>query len=210
MCSYQNRVFEREKEQLIMSTAEFPGWYVEFQTAVLRQLPRPGEIDQTTAKDWGDNQAGLKKNLADFLCQPKSDFNPHTFFQTREGLWVSRDFQTEILMKIAPNAVGQIILVKGMVLESKMFDSQIEKKLGNNHLFEEATLCVTIAKLLQVQWGGNKGELSTDGKANIFYTSSSVVIVSLRIDEHKWGISARRRNSDWIAGDKVFSPRTPA
>ncbi|MDE1874813.1 MAG: hypothetical protein KGH68_01975, partial [Patescibacteria group bacterium] len=52
-----------------MSTAllEIPGWYVEFQAALLRQAPRPGEIDQITAERWTTNQKGLKKNLAECL-----------------------------------------------------------------------------------------------------------------------------------------------
>lgn len=52
-----------------MSTAltEVPGWYIEFQAALLRQAPRPGEIDQKTAEGWTSNQKGLKKNLAGCL-----------------------------------------------------------------------------------------------------------------------------------------------
>jgi len=45
------------------SDSNFPGWYVEFQANVLRQLPRPGEIDQKTAESLGKNQGGLKKKL---------------------------------------------------------------------------------------------------------------------------------------------------
>ncbi len=57
-----------------MSTAstEIPGWYIEFQAALLRQAPRPGEIDQTTAEGWTNNQKGLKKNLAGCLLPPTS------------------------------------------------------------------------------------------------------------------------------------------
>lgn len=52
-----------------MSTAliEIPGWYIEFQAALLRQAPRPGEIDQTIAEGWTSNQKGLKKKLASCL-----------------------------------------------------------------------------------------------------------------------------------------------
>lgn len=52
----------------ISSTAlELPGWYVEFQAAILRQSPRPGEIDQVTAESWTNNQRSLKNNLANCL-----------------------------------------------------------------------------------------------------------------------------------------------
>ena len=57
-----------------MSTAlnEVPGWYIEFQAALLRQAPRPGEIDQMTAEGWTSNQEGLKKNLANCLLPQTS------------------------------------------------------------------------------------------------------------------------------------------
>lgn len=53
-----------------MSSSAFPGWYIEFQTALLRQAPRPGEIDQATAEGWTNNQKGLKKNLHGFILSP--------------------------------------------------------------------------------------------------------------------------------------------
>ena len=49
------------------SNAEVPGWYIELQANVLRQLPRPGEIDATTAMGWNQNQKTLKKVLARVL-----------------------------------------------------------------------------------------------------------------------------------------------
>ena len=57
-----------------MSTAlnEVPGWYIEFQAALLCQAPRPGEIDQMTAEGWTSNQKGLKKNLANCLLPQTS------------------------------------------------------------------------------------------------------------------------------------------
>lgn len=48
--------------------SEFPGWYVNFQTAVLRNLPRPGaglnQITQENARFWELNGAGLVKALS--------------------------------------------------------------------------------------------------------------------------------------------------
>ena len=52
------------------TASEVPGWYIELQAALLRQAPRPGEIDQLTARGWTDNQKGLKKVLADCLLPP--------------------------------------------------------------------------------------------------------------------------------------------
>jgi len=45
------------------TASDFPGWYVEFQTNVLRQLPRPGVIDQKTADALGKSQGRLKEIL---------------------------------------------------------------------------------------------------------------------------------------------------
>ena len=49
------------------TTLEVPGWYIEFQAALLRQAPRPEEIDQVTAEGWVNNQKSLKNNLAGCL-----------------------------------------------------------------------------------------------------------------------------------------------
>ena len=52
------------------TTLEIPGWYIEFQAALLRQAPRQGEIDQIVAEGWINNQQSLKKNLASCLIPP--------------------------------------------------------------------------------------------------------------------------------------------
>lgn len=52
------------------TTSEVPGWYVEFQAAVLRQLPRPGQLDQEVAEGWNENQKALKKVLQEALIPP--------------------------------------------------------------------------------------------------------------------------------------------
>jgi len=51
---------------------EIPGWYINFQAAVLKQLPRPGEIDQLTAEGWTNNQGALKKGLREYMLPPVS------------------------------------------------------------------------------------------------------------------------------------------
>ena len=68
-------------------TASIPGWYVEFQANALRQLPRPGELDQTTAEGWSSNQKALKNVLAGALLPSQdkpvvdSRFTPLNAFQ---------------------------------------------------------------------------------------------------------------------------------
>jgi len=46
----------------------FPGWYITFQTAILHQLPRPGEISKKQAEWLSKNQGELKKILENVLC----------------------------------------------------------------------------------------------------------------------------------------------
>ena len=50
-------------------TAFSNGLYIDFQAAVLKQLPRPGDITPEIAKAWADNQASLKGVLAKILLQ---------------------------------------------------------------------------------------------------------------------------------------------
>jgi len=54
-------------------TALVPGWYIEYLAALLRQAPRPDEIDQATAEGWTKNQKVLKKALAEVLLPPKTN-----------------------------------------------------------------------------------------------------------------------------------------
>ena len=50
---------------------DIDGNYINFQAAVLRQLPRPRDIDPTTCKGWVDNQEALRSFLLG-LAPPKT------------------------------------------------------------------------------------------------------------------------------------------
>lgn len=51
---------------------EIPGWYITLQTAVLSQLPCPGEISEGIADGWHGNREALKKTLYGALCPPET------------------------------------------------------------------------------------------------------------------------------------------
>lgn len=68
-----------------MSTALIPGWYIEFQTALLRQAPRPNEIDQVTAEGWTKNQAGLRRVLSANLLPPETPSPANPFLRRISG-----------------------------------------------------------------------------------------------------------------------------
>lgn len=52
-------------------SVEVPGWYINFQAAVIKQLPRPGEITQSMAEGWTNKQDMLKEALQVRLCPPE-------------------------------------------------------------------------------------------------------------------------------------------
>ena len=45
------------------TASSIPGWYIELQANVIRQLPRPEKIDQATAEKWNRDQKKLKEAL---------------------------------------------------------------------------------------------------------------------------------------------------
>ncbi len=47
------------------------GWYMNFLADVIQQLPRPGQIDETTAQGWHQNKRGLKRVLLRALTPPE-------------------------------------------------------------------------------------------------------------------------------------------
>jgi hypothetical protein len=49
---------------------DFPGWYVTFQTDILSQLPRPGELSEDVADGWHANRESMKRALSEALCPP--------------------------------------------------------------------------------------------------------------------------------------------
>ena len=80
-------------------TPEIPGWYINFQAAVIKQLPRPGEIDQFTAEGWTKNQEFLKSNLRQRLAPEKPVKKTPTFKHLYEFNIHKDGVSTEILLK---------------------------------------------------------------------------------------------------------------
>ncbi|MEK7664422.1 MAG: hypothetical protein AAB340_03240 [Patescibacteria group bacterium] len=52
------------------TSSDFPDWYINFQSAILKQLPRPDQLDQDVAEGWDKNQKYLKDVLAGVLLSP--------------------------------------------------------------------------------------------------------------------------------------------
>lgn len=47
-----------------------PGWYVQFQSDILLQLPRPEEISEEVALGWHNSRGAMKKTLREALLPP--------------------------------------------------------------------------------------------------------------------------------------------
>jgi hypothetical protein len=125
------------------------------------------------------------------------------FFRTRPGLRVSDDFRNQVVAKAEPS---QPVPKKSTMLQRDMLDKEIEKMLGEGHLFTEGQVCSIIGDMIGKQEGGKEGELLNNGYANLFYLSSCVVDVSWNSDGREWDVRTwHRAGIRWSAGLRAFS-----
>jgi hypothetical protein len=61
-------------------STDFPGWYVQFQTDVLLQLPRPDELSKCVADRLHNNRGLMKKSLRAALCPTATKSGAKTIF----------------------------------------------------------------------------------------------------------------------------------
>lgn len=140
-------------------------------------------------------------------------FDPHhTFRKGQKGLWRSENFEKYILSvakKIPPVQLPDHIT--GFDLPENMNDEKIRANLGDNHVFEASEGCAVIAGMISRQLNGEKGDLLSNGKANIFYVRGKdnvVFAVGVVSGVREWGVDADRLDDDrWLAGGRAF-PRT--
>ena len=184
-------------ELVVTIPADFRGVLVD----LLEKLGGPNRME------WFEN---LKRFLRKEPCwvevveTVKSAFDQ--FFQTRPGLYVDGSFQRLVLAKAREGVAKE---TRHLDLPHNMKDDEIEEKLGDNHIWEEGTLCATLQKYISEQEGGKEGKLLNNGYANLFYTSSCVVGVRWYADGREWDvISWRRDDGGRFAGYRAFSPAT--
>lgn len=136
-------------------TEEIPGWYIEFQTAVLRQLPRPGQIDKSIAQGWTDNQKSLRDNLSECLVPPpkwREEDGVIYFSVTSDGTtgedWIKRleskgfrvgDYARQVLcspdFKPTSGVTTEVAVLKGMLFEdSNRITKKIHKEANKRKL----------------------------------------------------------------------------
>ena len=135
--------------------------------------------------------------------------NPDSFYQTRSGLYVYDGFRNLVVAKAKPVEAGTVFKLDHSLLIRNLKNEQIEKSLPKKHLFDESVTCAIIATMIKEQPNGKEGELLNNGYANLFYTSSCVVLVRWDAVYAEWDVNAWERGGDeWGAGLRVFSPAT--
>lgn len=104
-----------------------PEWYLELQIALLRQMPRPNEINQVVAENWINNQGSLKKHLARVLL-PTPAFAPVDVAKSELFLEPAR--------KVLVRGTTSKFISKKMFVRETRFKSKLKLGIMSNS-FEE-------------------------------------------------------------------------
>jgi len=138
--------------------------------------------------------------------------NPHDFFKTREGLWMSSNFNDLILSGASKKKVSADETTVGYAdLAQAANDAEIGGELPEGHVFEDVdTFLVHLATLIEGQWGGKEGTLLNNGCANIFYVKVNGEVFAVYVFwfavGREWVCRARRLDDvRWSAGCRAFS-----
>jgi hypothetical protein len=138
-----------------------------------------------------------------------NSINPHDFFKTREGLWMSSNFNDLILSGASKIKVSADETTVGYAdLAQAANDAEIGGELPEGHVFEDVdTFLVHLATLIEGQWGGKEGTLLNNGCSNIFYVKVNGEVFAVgvfwnagyrlwfcyapRLDDRRWGAGSR-------------------
>lgn len=126
--------------------------------------------------------------------------DPDTYFQTRAGLWIYKDFRDLIVAKAAPVSAGMAFKINVDELGEHLDDERIEAGLSKGHCFDESSVCALLPELIE------SGRLNK-GHWYLLYTRSCVVCVFWFGGDREWRVDAWRRGGlRWFAGLRVLSP----
>lgn len=134
---------------------------------------------------------------------PTEPFDPHEFFQTRAGLFVSDEFKARVLKTAQKVNKALAIEVAHFDLARPAQDSAIIAALPQGK--PEVALWA-IGQMIKTQAGGQAGHLLNNGSANLFYFGDSVVNVRWDAGRRRWDVNAWPLVDDgWYEGDRTFS-----
>lgn len=133
-------------------------------------------------------------------------FNPHAFFKTRSGLWVSDQFVRRVLLQATVVDKLDDAPCSSYNLKKNLYDREITPELPKGYEWGASEVCARIAQMIKRQPNGGKGDLLNNGDANIFYVPGYAVGVDWCADDRQWRVSAwRLDSSDWKADRRVFA-----
>lgn len=147
---------------------------------------------------------------------PGANRNLKNFYQTRKGLWLSENFQNFLLAELPEGEVASEArdIVRADI-EQEANDGEIGSELPKGNVFKDRDQFLNyLATMIEAQWGGTKGELLADGKANIFHVQIGNVPFSVFVTWRRVGSGWRcfagpldvRR---WSAGPRAFGATAP-
>lgn len=188
---------------------------------VLENLPK---MSSSEVQRWIDNPSGLKRFLSGLVSAKicisdltsvmilANEINPHDFFKTREGLWVSDGFCSCILSRASKKKVSEGGVTIGHAdLTEAAHDEELVDELPEGHVFENVdTFLVHFATLIESQWGGKKGALLTAECTNIFYVKVGGEVFAVNMhwsdDQQKWLVFENELNDImWCMTSRAFS-----
>lgn len=146
-------------------------------------------------------------------------FNPHLYFKTRQGLWVSDSFINRILSGQKESMPYRGLEgVTSYMLERNMHDKNIIDELlgGMEEVRKHAFTLDQVAAIIDLQPNGKDGKLLNNGYTNIFYVLVNEVLFAVRVhwdsDYREWGVCGWRLGvgGRWYAGNQVFRNTTLA
>jgi hypothetical protein len=211
---------------------EFPAWYLEFQTAVLKQLPRPGDIDQTTALGWERNQKALKKLLTKVLLPPKptnlkllqsniiippltETFDPEEKFRrnTKVKYFLGDNFETHLLNTTKLFSNLKEVCIDKSVLKRRTTDVDImaeTKVSAEDGLLSKEEILYRINYLTELQPEGGEGILNNTGEVTIvgYFKCDDgkirVANVQCNFVNRGWNCNVEDL-VNWFQGNEIFS-----
>lgn len=143
---------------------------------------------------------------------PAFAINPHDFFKSRNGLWVSTEFKDLILSGAANQQVSaDEAAISYVDVLQDVNDTEISDQLPEGYVFENVDMfLVLLATLIEGQWDGKRGALIKSININTFHVKVNneilVIIVSWSNDLNEWYCDARRLvEGQWIAGRRIFA-----
>lgn len=162
-------------------------------------------------------QAVSVRRLSAFLtvAVAAGSHNPHEFFKTSPGLWISDNFRN-ILYAVPNTTVSTEAATIGYAdLTQPANDGEIGTKLPPDYVFSDVvTFLVFLEILILAQWGGKEGVLVNSGRANIFHVKvdgeTFAVYVSWDAGSREWSCFALRLGDvRWHAGNRAFAATVP-